>query len=108
MTLILRLRCEHPGVPADQTLIGFLKIEEGQTQPVDGTRRSPADPMVNHQPASGRLDGRRRHANFVCIPPSAPAGLHHELLISPVPQIGRASDPNATTPTTHRPTHKTP
>ena len=34
-TLVLRLGCKHPGVPADQTLIRLLKIEESQTQPVD-------------------------------------------------------------------------
>jgi hypothetical protein len=31
MTLILRLRREHPGIAADQTLIRLLKIEESQT-----------------------------------------------------------------------------
>src|SRR5256885_9037120 len=36
----------------------------------------------------------RSHSNFVGIPPSPPAGFQHELVIAPMPQIGRVRNPD--------------
>src|SRR6266478_5855047 len=43
MTFVVRFGRKHPGIPANQAFFWFLKIEEGETQPIDGARRRPSD-----------------------------------------------------------------
>src|SRR6266571_5730178 len=108
MTFIFRFRRKHPTIPPNQAFFWLLKVEESQAQTVDGTRRRASNAVINHQPAARRFNWRRRHSNFVGIPPSPPAGLQHELVIAPMPQIGRVRDPDVSSERRHGPMDQSP
>ena len=103
MAFIVRLGRKHPGIPANQALVRFLKVEQSQAEPIDRAGRRSSHPVIDHQPTSRSLDRGRRHANFVGVPPGATTGFQHKLVTSPVPQIGRVRDPDVSAEWRHGP-----
>ena len=57
--LIGFFRPEHPGVPALQADRRIMKIEESKAQTINASRSRLPHPVIDHQPALGRLDRRR-------------------------------------------------
>src|SRR5271167_363905 len=64
--------------------------------------------VIQHQPTSLRLDGWRRQADLVCVPPRALARLHHHSVATPMTQIGRVRNPDVSSQGCHRSMDKCP
>src|SRR5260370_40540510 len=94
MTFIFRFRRKHPRIPPNQAFFWLLKVEESQAQTVDGTRRRASNAVINHQPAARRFNWRRRHSNFVGIPPSPPAAPQQWPVVATLSQLSAARYPD--------------
>ena len=64
--------------------------------------------VVEHEPASGSLDGRRRQPNLVCVPPGAAARFQHEPVSAPMAQIRRVRNPHVRSERRHGPMNQRP
>src|SRR2546430_15204201 len=59
ISLVLRLRREHPRITSHQTLLWLFQIEKSQSKSVYRTRRCSAHAVIDHQPASFGFNWRR-------------------------------------------------
>src|SRR5260221_9203790 len=59
VALVLGLWPKDPRIPSQQTLGWILKVEQGQSQSIQTARRRMPYSVVEDEPSSGSLDGRR-------------------------------------------------
>ena len=94
MTLVGHLRSEDPFVAALQHPPGLVEVEQRQTQSVEAAGERVPDALVEEQPAFRQLEGRGAEADLVGIPPSSATGVQEQVMIAPVPEIGRPRAPD--------------
>src|SRR2546428_4935070 len=58
-SLICFVGAENPLIAAPDDSTGRLKIQQGEPQSVEATRRRIANAVIDYQPSLGSLDGRR-------------------------------------------------
>src|SRR5258706_1520889 len=85
---------EDPLVAALQAALRRVEIEQCQSQPVNGAGRRLAHAVIDHEPALGRFDRRRREAYFIGVPPRAAPRFQYQLVIAPVDEVKRVGYPH--------------
>ena len=92
--LVQRFGPEDPFVRAADDFGRVIKIEKSKTQPVDAAACSFAHTMVDQEPALISLQGWRREADLVSVPPGALARPKQNAVTAPVLEVWRKGNPN--------------